>query len=278
MTKPRKTVRAVVKCTLGFVVEGKQLAGIHTAARLAFLISFMMGFCFLWDFCHFFFFGGGGGVSFLLTPHFCIMATNQRRYRPHLTAFDVLNNANNANQDCTTVMKVMAVAGRKKMVTFFQMWWMKQLHRMTLALPQIMTAVIFICDSADINYTILFIQGYSIMYAQLSCEIVWWHSVNWVNCSEFPQHMTCAEPGSEGVKGPVQHVCCAAERIENVEERGKNHRHVMTVSFWCLYWISRYSLFCIILPGPWLYIGNNLLCLFYYYLFCLFVLFSFWRE
>ena len=80
--------------------------------------------------------------------------------------------------------------------------------------------------------------------------------------------------------GPVQQVCCAVERIENVEERGKekkNHRHVMTVSFWCLYWISRYGLFGIILPGPWVYIVTNLLCLFYY-LFCLFVFSSFLRE
>ena len=47
---------------------------------------------------------------------------------------------------CTAVMKVRVALGRRKMVTFFQMWWMKWSQRMavTLVLPQTMKVVILL--------------------------------------------------------------------------------------------------------------------------------------
>ena len=53
------------------------------------------------------------------------MATDQRRYHPHLIALEILNKVlNDASSGDQTlvqqVMKSMVVVGRKKMVIFFQ--------------------------------------------------------------------------------------------------------------------------------------------------------------
>ena len=78
---------AVGKCTFGFVVEGKQL--LQAYPQQLDLPPFYFPLC--WPKSKSDFFFGGGGVNVLLCCHFCIMATDQRRYHLHLIEFGILN-------------------------------------------------------------------------------------------------------------------------------------------------------------------------------------------
>ena len=182
------------------------LASIHTAARLPPLYLLLYGGLRAY-FSIFIYFSL---VNVLLCCHFCIMATDQRRYHLHLIALEILNEVfNDASSarwwwnTCTTVMKGRVVVGRKKVMIFFQNnvvneeWLSHSLGEWKYDLYLFLT--VLIKNNKKFN------QGCSIMYAPLSCAMLRCYSLNWenyrkkckyINCSKFLWHVACTKPSS----------------------------------------------------------------------------------